>query len=87
MLNLRTQRHAWSADLGQPVGALRFTKDGHGLVVATDSLTLFDTGNGKVLRRLEAQVPNVSGAAISADGEWFGAGLNSSTQLWRLRVY
>jgi WD40 repeat protein len=87
MLNLRTYRKVWSTDLGQPVSALRFTKDGHGLVVASDSLTLFDPVTGRAVRRLEAKVPAVSGAAISPDGEWFGAGANSSTQLWRLRVY
>jgi WD40 repeat protein len=87
MLNLRTHRKVWSTDLGQPVSALRFTKDGRALLVASDSLTLFDTVSGKALRRLEAKVPDVPGTAFSPDGEWFGAGVDSSTQLWRLRVY
>jgi WD40 repeat protein len=87
LLNLRTHRTVWSVDSGQPVSALRFTKDGHGLVVATDSLTLFDTVNGRPVRKLESKVPNVAGAAISPDGEWFGVGVNSSTQLWRLRAF
>lgn len=87
LLNLRTHRNVWSVDSGQPVSALRFTRDGHGLVVATDSLTLFDTVTGRLVRKLESKVPDVAGAAISADGEWFGVGVNSSTQLWRLHAF
>jgi WD40 repeat protein len=87
LLSVRTRRKVWSIDPGQAVSALRFTKDGHGLIAATDSLTLFDIASGRPVRKLEANVPNVGGAAISADGEWFGAGWNSATQLWRLRAY
>jgi WD40 repeat protein len=85
LLNVRTHRNVWSVDSGQPVSALRFTRDGHGLVVATDSLTLFDMVNGRAERKIENKVPDVAGAAISGDGEWFAVGVNSSTQLWRLR--
>ncbi len=86
-LNLRTHRALWTIGPGQPVSALRFTKDGHGLIVATDSLTLFDALGGKPVRKLVVKVPNVPSAAISPDGEWFGAGWNSATQLWRLHTY
>jgi WD40 repeat protein len=87
LLNVRTHRRMWNADAGETVSAMQFTKDGRGLMVATDSVTLFDTASGRPLRKLEAQVPNVLGAAFSAEGEWFGAGSNSATELWRLPTY
>jgi len=87
LLNLRTHRNAWRVDSGQAVSALRFTRDGRGLVVATDSVTLFDTMSGRAVRKLESKVPEGAGAAISGDGEWFGVGVNSSTQLWRLHGF
>ncbi len=87
MLNLRTRRKVWSIDPGKAVSALRFTRDGRGLAVATDSLTLFDTLSGRPVRKLAAGVPNVSASAFSADGEWFGAGWNSATELWRMHAY
>jgi WD40 repeat protein len=87
LLSMRTRRKVWSVDSGQAVSALKFTRDGRGLMVATDSLTLFDTVTGRPIRKLAENVPNVSGTAFSVDGEWFGVGWNSATQLWRLPAY
>jgi len=84
--DLRTDRKLWSAAPGQQVAALQFTRDGHALLVSAGSLTLFDALSGKPLRQLPPKVAAGSVPAFSPNAEWFGAGSNSATNLWRLPI-
>jgi WD40 repeat protein len=86
VIHIRTWRRIWSVSVGQTISVLRFTRDGRGLLAAADSLTLYDSMNGRPLRTLVGKLPNGSVPAFSIDGEWFGTGWNSAAHLWRVRV-
>jgi len=86
LLNVRTGRKMWSAPAVQWVSALKFVLDGHELLVAGGSVTLFDTVSGRPLRTVVAKLPTSAATAFSPSGEWFGVGWNSATRIWRLRV-
>jgi WD40 repeat protein len=91
LMDMRTRRKLWSAPAGQWISALKFAREGRTLVVAAGdelhkagSITLFDAASGRPLRKLSARIPDSPGAAFSPNGEWFAAGWNSATWLWRV---
>ncbi len=84
ILNLHTWRKVWTGDVAQSVSAVKFTKDARGLLAATDSLTLYESSNGRPLRILIAKLPNGFVPAFSTEGDWFGVGVNSATHLWHI---
>jgi WD40 repeat protein len=91
LVDLHAHKKVWSAQAGQWVSALRFDREGRSLLAASGddlhkpgALAVFDALSGKQIRRLAARVPNGAVAAFSPNGEWFAAGWNSATSLWRL---
>jgi len=86
VLNVHTWRKVWTSTVAQSVSAVKFSKDAHGLLAATDSLTLYESTNGRPLRTLIRKLPNGSMAAFSTEGDWFSAGVNSAAHLWRLHL-
>ncbi len=91
LLDLRTHRKMWTSSAAQWVSALKFTRDGRSLLVATGedlhksgTLVLFEAAGGKQLRTLRVTVPSSSVPAFSPNGEWLALGWNSATSLWHL---
>ena len=91
LLDMRTRRKLWSTAAGQWVSALKFTRDGRGLLAATGedlhksgTLTVYDVASGRQLHTVRARVPSSANATFSPNGEWFAFGSNSATSLWHL---
>ena len=91
VLDVRARRKIWATNAGEWVSELKFSRDGRTLIAATGqdlhktgALSVFEAGNGRVIRHLPMRVPSSVVPALSPNAEWFGYGWNSATSLWHL---
>jgi WD40 repeat protein/CHASE3 domain sensor protein len=83
-----TGRHRWGTRLDRGIRSLAFTPDGRILAVGANTglLMLFDTTNGKLIRRLQGHRGEVIGLAFRPDGSMLASTSvgDHTLRVWRM---